>query len=90
MKSRIGEKKIRMNLAQFLMRSNFKFALRQARGVNGQVGDFERIMGFSTPKEKMVADSDIDYTYFAGVIDISYSRQRDNSVYLCAFLIYGR
>jgi hypothetical protein len=47
-------------------------------------------MGFSTPKEKMVADSDIDYTYFAGVIDISYSRQRDNSVYLCAFLIYGR
>jgi hypothetical protein len=46
----------------------------------------KRIMGFLTFKKEMVADSDISYTYFAGIIDIFYSKQRGSPVYLYAFL----
>ena len=55
-------------------------------GIDGQTGDFKRIMGFLTFKKEMVADSDISYTYFAGIIDIFYSKQRGSPVYLYAFL----
>ena len=55
-------------------------------GIDGQVCDFERVMGVFTRKEKMVVNSYTGYAFVVGIVDIFYPEQRCRAVYLYSFL----